>query len=198
MNVEFTGRQFEVTPLVRKQVEHGLAKLRKILGDNFDTHVILACEKHRCIAEIAITIRNQALVGIAEASDMTLAIGQSLDHIEKQTVKYKARWRTKKRHSHKRFAAAREPEEQVQLAIGASASTAVPLVVHTYPAIARTTEAHITRSNDSVAMKPMTLEEAIKEAEFRDREVFVFRDAAGKVKVLHRTKDGKMELIEAP
>ncbi len=44
----------------------------------------------------------------------------------------------------------------------------------------------------------MTLEEAIKEAEFRDREVFVFRDASGKVKVLHRTKDGKMELIEAP
>ena len=34
--------------------------------------------------------------------------------------------------------------------------------------------------------------------EFRDREVFVFRDPQGKVKVLHRKKDGKMELIEAP
>jgi len=46
--------------------------------------------------------------------------------------------------------------------------------------------------------KPLTLEEAVKEAEFRDREVFVFRDLQGKVKVLHRKKDGKMELIEAP
>ena len=44
----------------------------------------------------------------------------------------------------------------------------------------------------------MTLEAAVKEAEFRDRDVFVFRDAKGKVKVLHRKKDGKMELIEAP
>jgi putative sigma-54 modulation protein len=34
--------------------------------------------------------------------------------------------------------------------------------------------------------------------EFRDREVFVFRDHAGQVRVLHRKKDGKMELIEVP
>ena len=45
---------------------------------------------------------------------------------------------------------------------------------------------------------PMTLEEAIKEAHFRDRDVFVFRDPKGKVMVLHRTREGKMELIEAP
>jgi putative sigma-54 modulation protein len=38
----------------------------------------------------------------------------------------------------------------------------------------------------------------VKEAEFRDREVFVFRDPEGRVKVLHRKRDGRMELIEAP
>ena len=54
------------------------------------------------------------------------------------------------------------------------------------------------RSDDAVAMRPMTLEEAIKEARFRDRDVFVFRDPKAKVMVLHRTRDGKMELIEAP
>ena len=59
-------------------------------------------------------------------------------------------------------------------------------------------EPHIVRSLDSVALRPMTLEEAVKEAEFRDRDVFVFRDNEGNVKVLHRKRDGKMELIEAP
>ena len=54
------------------------------------------------------------------------------------------------------------------------------------------------RRADSVSFKPLSLEEAVKEAEFRDREVFVFRDLEGRVKVLHRKKDGKMELIEAP
>jgi putative sigma-54 modulation protein len=47
-------------------------------------------------------------------------------------------------------------------------------------------------------MRPMTIEEAVKECEFRDRAVFVFRDPKGQVKVLHRRKDGKIELIEVP
>lgn len=200
MKVDFTGRQYEITPQVRKQVEHGLSKLEKILGTTFETHVILATEKHRQIAEITITVRNHPIVGIAETADMTAAIGEALDRIERQAVKYKGRWRTKKRNGgeHKRWKAPVEAAPQTQVAVGASASTAVPVVVHGFPAIVRMTEAHVVRSDDSVAMRPLTLEEAIKEAEFRDREVFVFRDQEGRVKVLHRTKDGRMELIEAP
>src|SRR5579871_2015107 len=88
--------------------------------------------------------------------------------------------------------------EEVQTAVGLTETTAVPVVVHKYPAVARTTEVHLVRSDDSVAMRPMTLEEAIKEAHFKDRDVFVFRDPKGKVMVLHRAKDGKMQLIEVP
>ena len=200
MRVEFTGRQYEITPAVRTQVEHGLSKLEKILGTTFDTHVILATEKHRHIAEITITVRNHPIVGIAETADMTAAVGRALDHIEKQAVKYKGRMRAKKRagRNNKRWAEPPAEAPITQVAVGASASTAVPVVVHGFPAIVRMTEAHVVRSADSVALRPLTLEEAIKEAEFRDREVFVFRDKEGRVKVLHRTKDGKMELIEAP
>ena len=72
------------------------------------------------------------------------------------------------------------------------------MVVHKYPAVAKTTEVHLTHSSEAVALRPMTLEEAIKECHFRDRDVFVFRDPKGKVMVLHRTREGKMELIEAP
>jgi putative sigma-54 modulation protein len=64
--------------------------------------------------------------------------------------------------------------------------------------VARTTEVHLVHAQDSVALRPMTLEEAIKEAHFRDKDVFVFRDPKGKLIVLHRTREGKMELIEAP
>ncbi len=39
MNVEYTGRQYEVTPAIRKEVETGLAKIRKILADKFETKV---------------------------------------------------------------------------------------------------------------------------------------------------------------
>lgn len=197
MNVEYTGRQYEITPAVRKQVEQGLKKLQKILGDNFDTHVILAAEKHRHIAEITVTVRDRSIVGVAEANEMSAAISEALDRIDRQALKYKGRWRAKKRQPKKKWNG-EATREEVRLAVGASAAAAVPVVVHAFPAVSHMAEAHVVPAQDAVALRPLTLEEAIKEAEFRDRDVFVFRDANGKVMVLHRTKDGKMELIEAP
>jgi putative sigma-54 modulation protein len=202
MNVEYTGRHYEVTPAIRKEVETGLTKIRKILGDRFETKVILAVEKHRHKAEITISPRNGPLVGLAQAKDMTIAVNEAIDHLEKQAVKYKARWEAKKR-------AARKTEEKekwngysshedIQTVVGLAETTAVPVVVHKYPAVAKTTEVHLVRSDDAVAVRPMTLEEAIKEAHFKDRDVFIFRDPKGKVMVLHRARDGKMQLIEVP
>jgi putative sigma-54 modulation protein len=212
MNVEYTGRHFEVTPAIRENVESGLTKIRKILGNKFETKVVLAVEKRRHKAEITISPRNGPIVGLAQAGDMPSAISEALDHLEKQAVKYKTRWRTKKRHNHKspnpKSQSSRPvtagkwngegTRESVGVAVGLSEQTSVDVVVHKFPAVARTTEVHLVRSEDAVAMRPMTLEEAIKEAHFRDRDVFVFRDPKGKVMVLHRTRDGKMELIEAP
>ena len=202
MNVEYTGRQYEVTNAIRKEVETGLTKIRKILGDKFETKVILAVEKHRHKAEITISPRNGPLVGLAQAKDMSIAVNAALDHLEKQAIKYKTRWQAKKRSARKSEEANKwnghSTHEEVQTAVGLSEKTAVPVLVHKYPAVAKTTEVHLVRSDESVAMRPMTLEEAIKEAHFKDRDVFVFRDHKGKVMVLHRAKDGKMQLIEVP
>src|SRR2546430_6564652 len=103
MNVEYTGRQYEITSAIRKEVETGLAKIRKILGDKFDSKVILAVEKHRHKAEITLSPRNGPLVGIAQGNDMTVAVNEALEHLEKQALKYKTRWRSKKRHEHEKW-----------------------------------------------------------------------------------------------
>jgi len=206
MNVEYTGRQYTVTTAIRKEVEAGLTKIRKILGDKFETKVILAVEKHRHKAEITISPRNGPLVGLAQAKDMTIAVSEALEHLEKQAVKYKTKWQSKKRSARKSEEVKKwngghaEPtQEDLQTVVGLSEKTAVPVMVHKYPAVAKTTEVHLLRSDENVAMRPMTLEEAIKEAHFRDRDVFIFRDPKGKLMVLHRRRrDDKMELIEVP
>ncbi len=205
MNVEYTGRHYEVTTAIRKEVETGLTKIRKILGDRFDSQVILAVEKHRHKAEITISPRNGPLVGLAQAKDMTIAVNEALDHLERQAVKYKTRWQSKKRSARKSEEVKKwnghetSPQEELQTVVGLSERTAVPVMVHKYPAVAKTTEVHLLRSDEAVAMRPMTLEEAIKEAHFKDRDVFVFRDLKGKLMVLHRRRrDDKMELIEVP
>jgi putative sigma-54 modulation protein len=203
MNVEYTGRHYEVTPANRKDVETGLTKIRKILRNRFDTKVILAVEKRRNKAEITIASRVGPLVGLAEAGEMKAAINEALEHLEKQALRNKTRIITKKRrHNGKNGKWNGEAETApVTKAAAAGASAQAPtasMVVHKFPAVAKSTEVHLVRADQAVALRPMTLEEAIKEAHFRDRDVFVFRDPKGKVMVLHRTRDGKMELIEAP
>jgi putative sigma-54 modulation protein len=199
MNVEYTGRQLEITPAIRKQVELGLKKFTKIIGDNFEAKVMLSVEKHRNVADISVTSPSRKpLVGLVEAKDMSSAIDGALERIERQLLKSKGRTRNLKRQpKDKAFTGEPKPEE-LQLAVGVSATAAIPVAVHSFPARARTHEAHIVKTTEAVAVRPMTVEEAVKEAEFRDQHVFVFRDKAGNIKVLHRRKDGKIELIDVP
>ncbi len=197
MNVEYTARKYELNSNIRKEVETGLNKIRRILGDRFETKVVLAVEKRRHKAEITINPPNGPIVGLAQTGDMISAVNEALDHLQKQALKYKTKWLSKKRKASKKFDS-QSLEENIEAAIGLAESTTVSVLVHKFPSVARTTEVHLVHAKDSVALRPMTLEEAIKEAHFRDKDVFVFRDPEGKLMVLHRTRDGKMELIEAP
>ena len=201
MNVEYTGRHYEVTAADRKEIESGLSKIKKILRGSFESKVVLAVEKHRHKAEIAINSRVGDLVALSQAKDMKAAIGNALEHLEKQALKNKTRIIAKKRRNHKATDRNQEvstPPATTSRTGAIAAGSTVSMVVHKFPAFAKSTDVHLVRSEDAVALRPMTLEEAIKEAHFRDRDVFVFRDPKGKLMILHRTRDGKMELIEAP
>src|SRR5258708_7326962 len=101
MNVEYTGRHYEVTAADRKEIESGLSKIKKILRGSFESKVVLAVEKHRHKAEIAINSRVDDLVALSKAKDMKAAIGNALDHRKKQPLKNKPRIMAKKRPNHK-------------------------------------------------------------------------------------------------
>src|SRR5260370_41378047 len=133
MNVEYTGRQFEVTPVTRKQVETGLEKLQKILGSNFEAHAIRAWERRRHIAEITVTVRNHPpIVGVAEATEMKVAVGDALDRIERQAVKYKTRWKSKKRLARRRQEQTAPAEVSLAVAVGADSVAASAGQVHCF------------------------------------------------------------------
>ena len=197
MNVDYTARKYQITPTIRKEVETGLNKIRKILGDRFETKVILAVEKRQHKAEITINPPNGPIVGLAETTDMSSAINEALDHLQKQALKYKTKWLSKKRKAGKKFDG-KLHDYSLEATLGLAEKETVSVLVHKFPSVARTTEVHLVHATDSVALRPMTLEEAIKEVHFRDRDVFIFRDLKGKLLVLHRTRDSKMELIEVP
>ena len=204
MEIEYTGRQTTVTKKLKLQAEAGLAQIEKIIGNSAHAHVILCKDKYRHNAEVTVQTRHQKLVASCEATEMETALHDALAKLEQQAIRHKKRFGTMKRHPKTDVKAAAAESAapvaaKVKVATKASVGRkAVPMVVHSFPSRSPVPEPHVVRSADGVALRPMSLEEAVKEAEFRDRDVFVFRDHGGQAMVLCRKRDGKMELIEVP
>lgn len=219
MQVEYTGRQVTVTPSLRALAEEGIARIGKILGRTTGAHVILSAEKYRKTAEVGIKTRLHDILSVSQSTTLETALRGALEKAETQAIRCRKKLQAKKRQpkgekhpSELLLQRSRRTNVEPAVATEKSASVssvaktngsgrnkpAIPVTVHSFPAKTPIPEPHIVRSTDSVALRPMTLEEAVKECEFRDREVFVFRDKRGNVKVLHRKRDGKMELIEEP
>jgi putative sigma-54 modulation protein len=215
MQIEYTGRQVTITRALRIQAEAGIERIEKILGKITSAHIILSATKYRQTAEVTIKTRLSKIVGIAESTNMESSLRESLEKAETQAIRSRKKLQAKKRQpkeekltAEPQLSRPRKPAKPAAAHESEATSTksngngrgrqVIPVTVHSFPTTTPMQEPHITRSTDSVALRPMTLEEAVKEAEFRDRDVFVFRDNKGAVKVLHRTRDGRMELIEAP
>ena len=215
MQIEYTGRQVTISKALRGMADEGIERITKILGKTTSAHVVLTAEKYRQMAEVTVKTRLQTILGASESTSLETALKEALDKAENQAIRYKERVRDGKRkpkgekHAEEPelarsrrpgtpVAAAEKPETKAASNGKGKAKPVLPVTVHSFPARVPIPEPHVVRSSDSVALRPMTLEEAVKEAEFRDRDVFVFRDPEGTVMVLHRKRDGKMELIEAP
>jgi putative sigma-54 modulation protein len=207
MDVEYTGRQTSITKKLKLQTEAGLARIAKIVGSSGNVHVILTTDKYRQIAEITVQTKQQKLVARCEATEMEVALHDALGKIEQQAIRHKKKSSTIQRHPKEdvkgvgQTVAAPVARKTVPVKVAAKNSVgrkAVSMLVHSFPSQSPLSEPHVVRSNDGAALRPMSLEEAVKEAAFRDRDVFVFRDHAGQAMVLHRKRDGKMELIEVP
>ncbi|MGB7133704.1 MAG: HPF/RaiA family ribosome-associated protein, partial [Acidobacteriaceae bacterium] len=204
-------------PALRRLGDEGIERIAKLLPNVVGAHIVLTSEKYRKTADVAVKMRAGKIVGFAESTSMETALREALGRAETQAVRYGKRMNAIKRQPKdeklphevmpvRPRRASRTRSESADPESTAAAvkhngkhpsRTVVPVTVHTFPATRPIAEPHIVRSSDSVALRPMTIEEAVKEAEFRDRDVFVFRNPEGVVCVLHRKRDGKMELIEA-
>ncbi|MGB7191632.1 MAG: ribosome-associated translation inhibitor RaiA [Acidobacteriaceae bacterium] len=213
MQIEYTGRQATVTRALRAQADAGIERIAKILGKVTSAHVILSATKYRQTAEVTIKTRLSKIVGVSESPNMESSLREALIKAETQAVRARKKLQAKKRQpkeekntAEPQLARPRKPVPALEDAEAPATAkngtgrgnAVIPVTVHSFPPSSPVHEPHLTRSTDSVALRPMTIEEAVKEAEFRDRDVFVFRDNEGGVKVLHRKRDGKMELIEVP
>ncbi len=83
MRFEYTGRHLDVTPPIRKHVEAHFKKLAHVFNDTTaSTHVIIAVEKNRQIAELIVHWRDHTLTAKDINADMYMALTRAIGKIE--------------------------------------------------------------------------------------------------------------------
>ncbi len=210
MEVELTARQVRISKSLREQAEEGMNRIARILGKTTTAAITFRTQRHLQIAELTVKARLQTIAAAGQADTQESALRSALAHAEAQALRYRDRNLARKRlpkeekvmeappvtRSKSRIA---QPDPGADNGASSAKSKArASIAVHSFPAQAAVVEPHIVKSGEAIALKPMTIEEAVKEAEFRDRDLLVFRNAGGDLFVLHRRRDGQMELVEIP
>jgi len=100
MSVDITGRHIEVTEPLRKFATDRLERLRGMMDEILEAHLILTVEKHqRHVAECNIKTRRDFYHAEEVSTDMYTSIAAVIDKVEKQILKDKQRSVTRKRHN---------------------------------------------------------------------------------------------------
>ncbi len=176
MKIEFTGRNFTISPAIKKHVNEHLKKIDSVLHGAIRAHVILSVEKHhRYFAEVIINWHDHAMTSTADTTDMYASVTQAVDRLRRQALKIKGKIIDRKHHA---------------LSTGAVAPSPTPPVAPS-PLAPR-----IIRSR-RYSVKPMTPEEAVLTVSEASEQFLVFRDAeTDRVGVIYKRKDGNYGLIE--
>lgn len=97
MQIDYTGRQTEVTPRLRALAERRLRKLAKVLRTITRAHVIFISDKHRQIAEISLHSPQLVLTAQEQTPDMAASLANVLDKLERQAGKHAGKRQERKR-----------------------------------------------------------------------------------------------------
>ena len=224
MDVEFTARQVKISEVLKVGAHEGIERIALVLGRITSAALTFRAERHLQIVEISLQSRHHSIVSRGESPSQEIALRDALAHAELQAQRFRDKVRTTKRTPKvpptaearvPRKAARRRAVAAISVSAGTESApesnghrpavarppgkqTKAAITVHSFPGNAAVVEPHILSAAEALAIRPMTIEEAVKEAEFRDRDLLVFRNLAGDLFVLHRRRDGKMELVEIP
>lgn len=192
MKLTYFGKTKEFTPEIERKVEAKLAKLSKMIEQRGEreAHVTHHQERHLHRVEVVMNFYDHSVVGQAADADLATALCQAADHLEKQIVKLRRRWRD----THRDPKGVRVNKEEWETVAGTEegAPTGKPTQIASNAAA----KPKVFRVNYN-GSKPMTLEEAMIEIE-NHPDYVVYRDSDRNcLSVLVRRPDGNFDLIES-
>jgi len=206
MDVAVTARNGRISRALRTQAEEGMERIGRILGRTARASITFSAQRHVHIVELNIQARSQKFAATGKGDSPDAALREAIEHAEHQAYRHRDRRIDSKRLPKGEKVLTAPPVARPKARVEPATDEAKPvrgkarasIAVHSFPARATVVEPHIVKSGEAIALKPMTVEEAVKDAEFRDRDLLIFRTVAGEMFVLHRRRDGQMELVEIP
>lgn len=174
MNLNYAGKNVEVTQALKDVTEKKLGKLDKFFQRDIIGNVTFSTEKNRKIIEVTINLPGTILRAEESSDDMYASIDKTVDILERQIRKYKTRLQKRYKNS-----------ETIRF------ENVVPLPIeddNQKPALVKTKK---------FSLKPMSSEEAILQMELLRHNFFVFKDGdTDNISVVYKRNDGNYGLIE--
>lgn len=178
MNIEISGRNYEVNDRIRALINKKLPKLEKYFEDIIDVRCVLSTAKYRNICEVFIVGKSFDAKAAQEADTMEDAVNSAVDHLKRQAEKSRKKVRERPRG---------------KKSVGVSEWTLQVLE----PSMLRTEDARprvIQRRN--IPIRAMSIEQAAMVLDDSKNEFIVFRDVdTEKVTVIYRRKDKNFGMI---
>ena len=97
MNVEFAGRNIQVTEALRSFTIGRLEKVTNHLDHLISVYVSLRVESYRHLVEVVVTAKSRTFKATAETEDMYTAIGKAMDKLQRQVKSFRGKQRATSR-----------------------------------------------------------------------------------------------------
>jgi len=208
MDVAMTARKGKISKALRSQAEEGLERIGRVLGKTARASITFSAQRHLHVVELTVQARTQRIAASGKANTQDAALREAMAHAEHQAHRYRDRRLVNKRLPKlekvmtappvARPKTRNDPDAIDGKPAELAAKARTSIAVHSFPVSTTLVEPHILSSGEAISVKPMTIEETVKDAEFRDRDLLIFRNRFGTLYVLHRRRDGQMELVEVP
>jgi ribosome hibernation promoting factor len=188
MATTIAGRHFTVTPDIHALITTKVGKIvEKLFNDVIDVRVVLQVEKYRNICEILIKGKEHDVKSVQESGEsMQDAINKALDHVKRQAQKNR---KTIRDHHRKdgvlnKSVAGQVTEWAVQVLepgkLRKAGKSRLPRIIKT----------------NSIAILPMTIEDAAESLDGSKNEFIVFRDLDNdRITVMYKRRDNNLGLI---
>ncbi len=166
MNLNITGKDFELTDSIKNYIEDKVSKLSKYIGDEFDATATLKIEGAEQVAEIRVTYSGETIKAVTASKDLYSSVDKDIDILEGQIRKIKTKKDKQNMTDTIRFQEAQLDEDNIEGEI-------IKTIYY--------------------SIKPLTPEDAklILEGDAKNKFLPFINVDTNKVNVIYKLKDGK-------